>query len=241
MESDIWTKRYATAELTEPVAVVGSPGLRSIGKLTVDSLIAQTGAQLSAEIYSTHLPSIYQTTPSYAAHPSLPGMGGAIVEAGNMDLPKVQFFGCANPALILVRGYHPNFAGQFTVAEKVVDLLSEMQVRKMYVVAGYGSKETKICCAANSKKAIDEMKEKFDIGIGYKGPFMGFSGLVFGLSKLRNIESVCLFAGTEPKEDDLEFPDKQASDRVVDLLNRILGLKAQSEPEKQFESSGNLR
>ena len=37
------------------------------------------------------------------------------------------------------------------------------------------------------------------------------------------MEALCLFAGTEPKEDDLEFPDKEASDRALDKLNNILG------------------
>lgn len=224
MEKDIWMKRYPTPKLHNPVAIVGSPGLRSIGKLVVDRLIAQTKAELIAELYSTHMPSIYQTTPSYAAHPSMPGMGGAIVESGNVDFPKVQFYACQNPPLIFARGYHPNFEGQFTVAEKVVEFLSEMHVKQMFVVAGFGSKEKKICCAANSQKAISDMKDKFDIGIGYKGPFMGFSGLVFGLSKLKDIEALCLFASTEPKEEDLEFPDMEASDRVVELLNRMLSL-----------------
>ena len=224
MESGIWITRHAQPELHEPVAVVGSPGLRSIGKLVVDSLIAQTKAQPTAELYSTHLPSIYQTTPSYAAHPSLPGMGGAIVESGNLDFPKVQFYSCPNPPLIFARGYHANFSGQYTVAEKVVDYLSEMHVKRMIVVAGFGSKEKKICCAATSQKEIAMMKEKFDVGIGYKGPFMGFSGLVFGLSKLKGIDSICLFAATEPKEDDLEFPDKEAADSVVELLRRMLDL-----------------
>jgi proteasome assembly chaperone (PAC2) family protein len=225
MESDIWTKRYPTAELHEPIAIVGSPGLRSIGILTVDSLITQTKAQLSTELYSTHLPTLYQTTPSYAAHPSLPGEGGVIVDAGNVDFPKIQFYTCPNPPLIFARGYHANFAGQYTVAQKVVDLLSEMNVKRMIVVAGFGSKEKKICCAAHSQKALDDMKEKFCVGVGYKGPFMGFSGLVFGLSKLKGIEAICLFAGTQPKEDNLEFPDREASDSVVELLGRILGLQ----------------
>jgi uncharacterized protein len=224
MESDIWTKRYPTTELHEPVAVVGSPGLRSIGILAVDSLITQTKAQLSFELYSTHLPSIYQTTPSYAAHPSLPGEGGVIVDAGGVDFPKIQFYACPTPSLIFARGYHANFAGQYLVAQKVVNLLSEMNVKRMVVVAGFGSKEKKICCAANSQKALDDMKEKFGVGTGYKGPFMGFSGLVFGLSKLKGIEALCVFGGSEPKEDDLEFPDRKTSGSVVELLNQMLGL-----------------
>jgi uncharacterized protein len=224
MESDTWLKRLSHAKLQEPVAVVGSPGLRSIGKLTVDSLIAQTKSQLVAELYSIHFPSIYHTVPSYAAHPSLPGMGGTIVDSGAIDFPKVQFYACSTPCLILVRGYHPNFEGQYEVAEKVVDYLSEEGVKKMIVVAGYGTKDKKIVCAANNKNAIDELKEKYGIGIGYKGPFMGFSGLVFGSAQLKGIEATCLFSGSEPKEDDLEFPDKEASNRVADLLNKMFSL-----------------
>jgi len=63
------------------------------------------------------------------------------------------------------------------------------------------------------------------LGTGYKGPFMGFSGLVFGLAKLRGIEAVCLFAGTQPVEEDLEYPDNEASARAVAQLNKIIGLK----------------
>jgi len=224
MENGIWIKRIASTDLREPVALVGSPGLRSIGKLVVDSLITQTKSQLVAELFSTHLPAIHQTTPSYAAHPSLPGMGGVIIEHGSVDLPKIQFYS-PNPSLIFVKGYHANFEGQYTIATKVVDFLAETGVKKMIVVAGYGSKEKKICCAATSQIALEEMKEKFGVGIGYKGPFMGFSGLVFGLAKIKGIEAICLFSGTEPKEDDLEFPDMEASDRVVEILVNILNLK----------------
>jgi proteasome assembly chaperone (PAC2) family protein len=224
MENGAWLKRYDIPTLEKPVAIVGSPGLRSVGKLVVDSLIAQTNAQLIAELYSTHLPSIYETKPAYSAHPAFPGEAGAIVELGVLDLPKVQFYACSNPALILTKGYHPNFDGQFVVAEKVVDFLSQMQVKRMIVAAGYGSKEKNVCCAATNQKLLTEMKEKYDLGIGYKGPFMGFSGLVFGLTKLKEIEAVCLFGGTQPTEDDLELPDKEAADRILAKLKQILNL-----------------
>jgi proteasome assembly chaperone (PAC2) family protein len=222
--NDAWIKPHATLQLKDPVAVVGSPGLRSVGKLAVDALIEQTKAEPIADLYSVHLPSVYQTEPSYAADPSLPGMGGAIVEAGNLDLPKVQFYASTSPAIIFARGYHPNFDGQTCVAEKVLDYLTEMHVKRMIVIAGYGAKEPKVVCAANKPTLLADMKEKYDLGIGYKGPFMGFSGLVFGLSTLRGIESVCLFSGTQPKQDDLEFPDKEAAARAVAKAKQILGL-----------------
>ena len=223
MENDIWIKRYRTPELQEPVAVVGSPGLRSIGKLVVESIISETKAELIAELYSTHLPSIYETQPSYAAHPALPGFGGVIVESGSLDLPKVQIYACNSPQLIIVKGYHANFSGQYSVAQKVVAFLKEKKVKRTVVIAGYGTKDKKICCAATNQEILQEMKQKFNIDIGYRGPFMGFSGLIFGLAKASGIEGVCLFSGTEPKEDDLEFPDKESSQRALEQLRQILG------------------
>ena len=223
MEKETWMERRGDAKVIEPIAVVGSPGLRSIGKIVMGSLIVKTKATKIVDLYSTHLPSIYETKPSYAADPTLPGFGGVIVECGEADFPKVEFYTCSSPSLIITKGYHANFEGQYEVAIKVLDFLAENHVKRIIVVAGYGSKDKKICCAATSKELVAEMKEKYSIDIGYKGPFMGFSGLVFGLSKRKGIEAVCLFAGTEPKEDDLEFPDKEASDRALDKLNMILG------------------
>jgi proteasome assembly chaperone (PAC2) family protein len=221
---DIWIEHHKKAEFVEPVAIVGSPGLRSIGKLVIRSLIAETRAQLIAELYSTHLPSIYQTAPSYAANPFYPGFGGALVNSARADLPSIQFYACSMPELILVAGYHPNFEGHYDVAETVVTLLSENHVKRMIVVAGYGSTVKNIVCAANIPSIISEMKEKFNIGVGYKGPFMGFSGLVFGLAARKNIEALCLFAATTPTEHDLEFPDQEASERVLEKLRKMFKL-----------------
>jgi proteasome assembly chaperone (PAC2) family protein len=221
---ETWITSRRPVSLDSPVAVVGSPGLRSIGKLVVEKLIAQTHAELAADLYSTHLPTIYETRPSYAAHPSLPGTGGVIVEAGQPDLPKVQFYTSTAPPLILCRGYHANFQGQYEVAEKVMEFLSENGVKQVIVAAGFGFKEKKVFCAATDPETIREMKEKHDIDIGYKGPFMGFSGLVFGAAKHKGIPALCLFSSTEPKEDDLEFPDEEAADRCLAKLNLILGV-----------------
>jgi proteasome assembly chaperone (PAC2) family protein len=222
MENGVWIKRYEVPKLDKPVAIVGSPGLRSVGKLVVDSLIERTRAQLIADLYSTHLPTIYETKPSYAAHPAFPGGGGVIVASGLLDMPKVQFYASRKPELIIAKGYHANFEGQYVVAERVIDFLAEMQGKRMIVAAGYGSKEKNVVCAATSHQLLSEMKEKYSIDTGYKGPFMGFSGLVFGLSKLKQIEAVCLFAGTQPNQEDLENPDKEASERTMAKLKEIL-------------------
>ena len=224
MDADIWIERLGKAELKQPIAVVGSPGLRSIGELVVEQLVNKTRAELVAELYSTHLPLVYQTKPSYASHYALPGIGGARVKQGQVDLPRVQFYACSSPSMILAKGYHANFEGQYEVADKVVDCLSEFGVTRIIVAAGYGSKTRKVCCAATNPNLIREMKEKFQIEVDYTGPFYGFSGLVFGLAKRKGIDALCLFAGTEPTPEEPEFPDPKSSDAILAVLNQMLSL-----------------
>jgi proteasome assembly chaperone (PAC2) family protein len=230
VEGDVWIERHEKVELTEPWAVVGSSGMRSIGKLVLDYLIAETGATLVAELYSTHLPVIYETKPSFVAHPNLPGLGGVIVRSGQVELPKVQFYSESLPPVIFAKGYHANFAGQYTVAEKVVDFLSELHVKRMIVIAGYGTKEKKVCCAATNKEIMLDMKEKLNIEADYKGPFYGFSGLVFGLAKLKGIEAVCLFGGTKPNPEDPEAPDEESSNMVLGMVKQLLNLRVEAKP-----------
>ena len=225
MDADIWIEQLRKPELNKPIAVVGSPGLRSIGAIVVDKLIDATKAELTAELYSTHLPLIYQTTPSYVSHYSLPGIGGAKVNHGQVDLPKVQFYTCPSPSMVLVKGYHANFAGQYDVSKKVVAQLRKFDVTKVIVAAGYGSKTRNVCCAATNLDLIKELKEKLNIEVDYTGPFYGFSGLVFGFANVAGIDALCLFAGTEPAPEDPEFPDPESAAMILDALNGMIGFR----------------
>jgi proteasome assembly chaperone (PAC2) family protein len=222
MEPDIWIETRKESEIKKPIAIVGSSGLRSIGRLVVDKLIKEVKAELMAELYSSHLPLIYHTKPSYMSHYSLPGVGGVAVNEGQVNLPKVQFYMSSSPSVIVVKGYHANFAGQYDVAEKVIHFLKQRGVKRLIVTAGYGSKTRKVCCAATSQDIIDEMREKFKIEVEYVGPFYGFSGLVFGMSKLENIEALSLFAGTQPNLEDPEFPDPDSSNLILDILRQVI-------------------
>lgn len=224
MGMDIWIEHLRKAELKQSIAVVGSPGLRSIGELVVEQLVNKTRAELFAELYSTHLPLVYQTKPSYASHYALPGIGGVTVKHGQVDLPKVRFYSCSSPSLILAKGYHANFAGQYDVADKVVGFLCEFGVTRIIVAAGYGSKTRKVCCAATNPDLVLEMKERFKIEVDYVGPFYGFSGLVFGLAKRKGIDALCLFAGTEPNPEYPESPDPKSAEMILDVLNQVLSL-----------------
>jgi proteasome assembly chaperone (PAC2) family protein len=223
MKNEIWIEEQEKVTLQNPIAVVGSPGLGSIGKLVVDKLIEETRAELIVKLYSTHLPIKYHTKPAYLAHYALPGVGGIKVEKREIDLPKVEFF-INKPSLILANGYHANFEGAYVVANKVVEILKELGTKRIIIAAGFGSKEKKVCCAGTSLELIQEMKKNYNLETEYQGPFYGFSGLVFGAAKLKGVDAISLFAGVEPKPGIPEFPAKDSSKVLTDVLKKMIGI-----------------
>ena len=126
------------------------------------------------------------------------------------------------PPLIITKGYHPNFEGQYEVTEKVLDVYKEFNVNKIIVVAGYGLKGKDICCAATNKKLLEEIKEKFRLEVDYTGPFYGFSGLIFGMAKLKGIDAFALFAKTEPKPEKPESSDEESSKILLEKIIQII-------------------
>jgi len=190
----------------------------------IDSLIQKIKPELIAELYSTHFPLIYQTKPSYASHHRLPGVGGIKIKSGVAEFPRIQFYFHQTPPLIITRGCHANFNGQYEVAEKVLDFYKDLRVRRLIVTAGYGLKGADVCCAATSPKLMDELKQNYGVEVGYEGPFYGFSGLVFGLAKRKGIDAICLFGRTEPRPDFPESPDEEAANTLLHKLTQILNL-----------------
>lgn len=209
--------------MTELVGIVASRGMRSVGIIAIDYLIRKLHPRLIDELYSAHFPVVYETQPSYAAHPDHPGVSGALVQKSKTTLPRIEFYLSESPRLLLTRGYHANFQGQHQVVEQALDILEKHSVKRLFVLAGYGVGEGEVCCAATDLDLVEELKKQ-GIGTGYEGPFMGFSGLALGLAKLRGIKGVCLFGRSQPSVEDPEYPDPLAAKKVLQTLNRVLDL-----------------
>lgn len=209
--------------MTDLVAIVGSRGMRSVGRIAVDYLIEKLQPRLIDELYSTHFPIVYQTQPSYAAHPDYPGRPGIWLQKEGVQLPRVEFYLSESPRLLLTRGYHANFQGQYQVAEQVLDVFEKHSVKRLFVLAGYGVGKGEVCCAATELELVNELK-KYGVETEYEGPFIGFSGLVLGLAKLRGIKAACLFGRSQPSPEDPELPDPRAAKKVLEKLSSILDL-----------------
>jgi proteasome assembly chaperone (PAC2) family protein len=224
MVTETWIKYLNKPKLREPLAVVGSPGLRSIGEYAIKYLVNDHKSTLTAELYSSHFPVFYQTSPSYVPFPGFPGESGVTITQNHTMLPRVELYYSITlhaPDLIIAKGIHANFYGQYEVAEKVLDFFEEFGVKGIIVLAGYGRDGEDVCCAATNLSMIEEMK-KLGIEKGYEGPFYGFSGLVFGLATLRGIKAVCLFGRTKPNPEYPEDPDPSAAKTVLQKLHQIL-------------------
>ena len=209
--------------LKQPTAILGSPGLRSVGKVAVEKLIQFLKPKLFARLYSAHFPAVHFTRPSYAADPRLLGEGGVKVTNGIGNLPSVEFYYSTMPELVISIGYHANFKGQYLTAEQVLDFYEEMRVKRVVVLAGYGHKGDEVCCAGTDAQLMEEMKV-FGLRAGYEGAFFGFSGLVFGLCQPRKIEGVCLFGRSEPSPNDPESPDPDAAEKLLMKTCEVIGI-----------------
>ncbi|HDI46445.1 MAG TPA: hypothetical protein ENF82_01400 [Candidatus Methanomethylia archaeon] len=225
-----WVKIHK--EVKARKALAASPGLRSVGFLVVNEIVRCLKSELVAEIFSAHFPVIYQSMPSYSPQPELPGIGGCIIDEGVVRLPSVKIFWCSEAGLLVVVGYHANFNGQYEVARKVLDLLKSMGVEELYVLAAHAKHEGgEICCAAVASDLLEVFKGKTGLQPCSTGPFLGFSGLLFGLAQSYKMKAVALFSKTEPDYDNPEIPDPRAAIRLLDFLNKVFGLAVKPSKE----------
>jgi proteasome assembly chaperone (PAC2) family protein len=216
--------------LKKPVAIIGSPGLRSVGVLAVDYLIEVLGAELFAELYSPTLPAVYFGTSYFGTD----GSAGVKVLDGIAELPKIEFYYWKSRKLhmILTKGYQPAFSGQFDVAYKIVWLYEQFKVRKVIGLAAHGGGKDKIFCAATTKAGILDLK-KYNVMPRQIGGFYGLTALVAGLSGIKNIECICLFGRTSANVEFLEMPDLPAVKVVLESVKKILNLDFQL-PARMF-------
>ncbi len=226
-----WVKVYR--EVKARRALAASPGLRSVGFLVVNEVVRYLKSELVAEVFSAHFPVIYQSMPSYSPQPELPGIGGCIIDEGVVKLPSVKIFWCKEADLLVVVGYHANFNGQYEVARRVLGLLKDMGVEELYVLAAHAKPEGgEICCAAVASELLETFKGRTGLKPCYTGPFLGFSGLLFGLAQSYRMKAVALFSKTEPDSDKPESPDPRAAVRLLKFINEMFNLAV--EPSREL-------
>jgi len=215
--------------LEEPIAIVGSPGLRSVGKLVIDVLVEKLHPHLGVQFFSYGFPSIYYG-PSYLGAPS---SAGVKVEKGNIvELPGVELYIYKNKTqteaqgrdLVITRGYQAyDSLNQYMVAEAIANLFKEFHVKTIIALGAQVIEEGVRCCVTDLE-LLDEMHH-YGIEKTNVDRFIGFSGLVVVLAREKGIKGVCLFANTTQNLEDPEYPDFDAAKMLVEKLSAILNLR----------------
>ena len=228
----VWIEYRDTREiaLKDPVAIVGSPGLRSVGKLVIDVLVESLQPTLFAELFSYGFPCIYYG-PSYLEAPS---HAGALIEKGYVTkLPNVAMYVLKNESpegeangrdIVIIKGYQAYDAyNHYMVADKLTDFFTELNITRVISLGAQVIEEDIRCCATDIG-LLEEMS-RYGIETTQVDRFIGFSGLVTAIGREKGIEGVCLFASTVQSSTDLEYPDYNAAKKLLEKVSEIVKLK----------------
>lgn len=232
-------------ELSDPIAIVGSPGLRSVGKLVVDALVEKLQPQLFAELFSYGFPSIY-CGPSYLCAPS--HVGAQIAKDNVVALPSVKLYILNNEKqeqeqsrdILIISGYQAYDAfNHYMVADKLTDLFVELHIKKVISLGAQVIEEGIRCCATDVE-LLEEMS-KYGIAKTHVDRFIGFSGLVATIGREKGIKGVCLFANTAQNPVEPEYPDFNAAKDLLEKVGEIVGLEVDtSDLEERRRREGEL-
>lgn len=206
--------RSKKPRLKRPVLIEGLPGVGHVGKLVAEHLIEELGAKKIMDIYSPHFP------PQVIV-----GNDGTIRLVGN-ELYAYKSKG-KHDLLILI-GDHQSATneGHYELTGIFLDIAEEFKVERIYALGGYGVGqlvETDVVLGAtNSEELVEELKE-YDVEFRSNEPgggIVGASGLLLGLSKLRDIKAACLMGVTSGY-----LVDPKSAQTVLKVLCKLLDIK----------------
>jgi len=214
--------------LKNPVLVEGLPGLGTVGKIVVQYLKKQVKAERLAELYSPHF--------AYYV---------LVNKQGSVRLLKNDFYYWKNENgendLILLTGdtQAQTIEGQYEVASSILDYAEKKGVKLIITVGGYRTevKDAPKVVAASTDPEILEMALKAGAVDSPPGnPIVGIAGLLLGLSRLRNMDALCLLGETPGY-----LPDPKAAKSVLNVITKLLKIKVDLEGiDKEIEKSEQI-
>ena len=203
--------KYEKPTLNNPVLIEGLPGIGFVANITAMHLIKELNAKLFAEIQSSSFQDLAMTT----------GNGGTYFPSNQLYYHKAKN---GERDLIIIYGNTQALTtvGQYELCGKILDISEELGCNYIITVGGL-KKEEKIEKPGLYFTASDlkTVKEALDLNLKImNGHIFGVAGLLVGLSKLRNIKALSLLAETTGM-----YPDAIATEEIMKVLHKILGLK----------------
>jgi uncharacterized protein len=178
-------------KMTKPVMIAGLPGIGNVGKVAVDFMIEELDAEKLYEFFSYSLPhSVFVT------------------EDNMIELPLISLYfkkgkGKRPDILFLAGDVQPiNEESCYSFTDSALDQFKKLNGNEIVTIGGIGlpavPKKPKVYCTGTTKDIVKNYKR---VGIepnlyGVVGPIIGVTGVLLGLSKMRNIPAVSFLAET---------------------------------------------
>ncbi|HLD49453.1 MAG TPA: proteasome assembly chaperone family protein [archaeon] len=201
-------------KLKKPILIEGLPGIGNVGRLAAGYLVNELKMKKFAELHSPHfLPLVIISDESVA------------------QMLKCEFYYHRGKRdIVLLTGDTQSILpeGHYDVCEKIINFAKSMGCQEIITLGGFAEgqqvEEPRVIGAVSDKKLLKKY-DKLGIDFGKEhtiGTIVGASGLLIGLGKNVGLDGLCLMGET------VGLPlitDPKASDRVLQILVKILGIK----------------
>jgi len=217
--------------LRTPIALVGMPGIASVGKLSIEVLIRSLKAEPIIKILSDDFPPHVM-----------------IDEEGLMKIPECLVYLYKRDGrehdLVLVSGdFQPSTSqGIYEFSDRVSATLNSLHVTKVVATGAYVPSEypetPRVFVSATSRKFQEYFTELDNVVAMSDGVINGANGVIPAWAKLKyGIEGACLLAETVP----LLRLDPRASKLIVEVLNNRFKISADvSELDRKIEEMKSI-
>ena len=212
MQSQI--KILNNVKLKNPILIEGLPGIGNVGRIAAGYLVSELKMKKFAELYSPHF------LPLVILHPD-----------SDVHLLKCEFYYHKGERdIIVLTGDTQSISpeGHYEICDKILDFAEKMGVKEIVTLGGFAEgedvKDPRVVGAVNKKELLKKY-EKYGIDFTRRhsiGTIVGASGLLLGLSAMRDIPAICLMGET------VALPlitDPKAADRILQVLIKILDFK----------------
>ncbi|MCP8316294.1 MAG: proteasome assembly chaperone family protein, partial [archaeon] len=204
--------------------VTGLPGVGYVAKLSADYLIKELKAELFEELYSSSFPPYV-----------------LIKKDGTVELLKNELHYWKDSKLkndlIIFTGNTQAISpeGQYEISNEVLNRAEKFKVKKLFAMAAYVTgrhvEKPKVYGVATELELVEELK-KYEVLPMDAGSISGTNGLLFGLAKLKKIQSICLLSETPGymTPSGRVITDVKAAQALLEVLSKMLDIKIDMKP-----------
>ncbi|HIK02475.1 TPA: proteasome assembly chaperone family protein [archaeon] len=213
---DTFVKYYgAKPKLKNPIMIEGLPGYGQVGRLVAEHIVKELKGKKFAELYSSHFP------------PQVMIKQDGLVDMITNNFYAITTNGKRDIIVVVGEAQAATVTGQYEVCNKILDVAEEFKVKSVITIGGYATgklmKEPKVFGAATNRDVIKDF-EKYGVSFQcapgeIRGGIVGISGLLVGLSGLRNIGAVCLMGETPGHP---LLIDAKAAEAIITVLQKHL-------------------